>query len=138
MLGTAAILFAALFCIEFVACQTADVVKEPETARNAVPEGTKLFGTLSKADSHLEILKVRHPYDTIDDHSERIIPEQDNGKYEAILPSGWYRFKVDGKNSGGTVAIREGLGDRKSDNLCQIIFETRNGAITNFSRRVDV
>jgi protocatechuate 3,4-dioxygenase beta subunit len=73
------------------------------------PSGTKIFGKLPRVDAYVEIFKVRHPYDTINDESERIVPEQRNGVYEAVVQRGWYRFRVDGKGAGGTVAIREGL-----------------------------
>jgi len=79
-LGTIAVLLITAFRTEFVEAQ--------------VPENVRVFGKLPTADTQVEIFAVSHPYEAIGEDSKQFPCTVANGEYEAMLPPGWYRFRV--------------------------------------------
>jgi len=96
-LGIVAILFTTLFCVECI-------------AQNADQSCVRVFGKLPTADSQVEIFAVSHPYEPIGEHNEQFPCTISDGRYEALLPPGWYRFRVqfnDTVNTGAVLHVQD-------------------------------
>jgi len=92
-LGIVAILFATSFCI---AEERESGTVSPHSGDTAAVSGDKVrvFGKLPTADSKIEIFAVSNPYEPIGEHNEQFPCNVADGKYETLLPPGWYRFRV--------------------------------------------
>ena len=104
VLRIVAILFAASFC---VAQEKEPGTVSPHSSDTAVDSGGKVrvFGRLPTADSQVEIFAVSHPHEPIGELNEQFSCTVSDGRYETLLPPGWYRLRVQFNDTATTGAI---------------------------------
>ncbi len=78
--------------------QIGDGATEPSRFDFVLKPGVKVHGNLPNGQSRLTVYEMSGPDDKTGNQNERLGVENEDGRYETLLPPGIYRFAVGGKD----------------------------------------